>query len=303
MGAQTSTVKKKMAICLVVFNPARSKRILMNYLYTKNQFLLQGLPVFTVELVYEGRTPEVPDALHVTTNSFMFHKENLYRVLEPTIPRRYTKLAFVDCDVLFKDPDWYIKTSTLLKTHDVVQPFEVAHWMDITYKTVTLSRKSVLLNPKKTWDYTYHPGFAWCMRRDWYRKVGFFDFAVSGSGDTLSTMAWLRHEMPRNFHSLPAALRRSYAAFKDHDPPRITYLPGSHLFHLYHGARADRQYVDRHKLLNIDRDIADLTETTKEGVLQWVDPDAWNPFFLTYFQSRNDDDVDVEIRPPTQLSS
>lgn len=303
MGAQPSTGKKKMAICLVVFNPARTKRILMNYLYTRNQFLIQGLPVFTIELVYEGRTPEVPDALHVQSNSFMFHKENLYRVLEPTIPRKYTKLAFIDCDVLFKDPDWYDKTCKLLKTHDIVQPFEMAHWMDITYKSVTLSRKSVLLNPKKTWDYNYHPGFAWCMRRDWYTKVGFFDYAVSGSGDTLSSMAWLCHEMPRHFHSLPAALRKEYAAFKDHDPPRVTYLPGSHLFHLYHGSRADRQYVDRHKLLDIERDIADLTIKTKEGVLNWEDPDKWNPFFLTYFRSRNDDDVDVEPRVPTQLSS
>jgi hypothetical protein len=306
MGAKSTTLKTKMAICLVVFNPARTKRILMNYLYTRNQFLLQGLPVFTVELVYEGRPPEIPDALHVTSNSYMFHKENLYRVLEPTIPRKYTKLAFIDCDVIFKDPTWYETTSKLLKTHDIVQPFEVAHWMDITYKSISLSRKSVLLNPKKTWDYMYHPGFAWCMRRDWYKKVGFFDYAVSGSGDTLSSIAWMRHETPKPFHSLPASLRKEYGAFKDHDPPRMTYLKGSHLFHLYHGSRADRQYVDRHKLLNVPTDIADLTTKTKEGVLQWVDPDKWNPFFLTYFRSRNDDDVDVDPAPPRpapQLSS
>lgn len=276
----------------------------MNYFYTRNQFLVQELPVFTIELVYEGRTPEIPDAIHVTSDSFMFHKENLYRILERRIPKRFKKLAFIDCDVLFKDPSWYQETSELLNDHDVVQPFEMAHWMDITYKKVTLSRKSVLLNPKKTWDYTYHPGFAWCMRRKWYKQVGFFDYAVSGSGDTLSAMAWLRQEVPRSFHSLPAALRRAHAEFAAHPPPRITYLKGSHLFHLYHGSRNNRQYVDRHKVLNGSQDISELTDRTPEGVLEWMDPKTWNPVFLSYFTSRDDDGIDLDILPPArQLSS
>jgi hypothetical protein len=303
MGGKATKPVRDMAICLVVFNPAKTKRILMNYFYTRNQFALQNLPVFTIELVYEGRTPEISDAIHVTSNSFMFHKENLYRVLERHIPKQFKKLAFIDCDVLFRDPSWYEKTSILLEDHDVVQPFEMAHWMDITYKKVTLSRKSVLLNPRKTWDYTYHPGFAWCMRRKWYKNVGFFDLAVSGSGDTLSSMAWLRHEVPRSFHSLPAALRRAHAEFADHDPPRITFLPGSHLFHLYHGTRDNRQYVDRHKVLNGKQDITDLTTKTSEGVLQWANSETWNPVFLTYFTSRDDDGIDIEISSARQLSS
>lgn len=303
MGAKTSK-PKDMAICLVIFNPAKTKRILMNYFYTRNQFQLQGLPVYTLELVYEGRTPEIADAIHVSSNSFLFHKENLYRVLEPKIPKHYTKLAFIDADVVFKSPTWYADTSVLLDDHDVVQPFEVAHWMDITYKKVTLSRRTVMLNPRKVWDYTYHPGFAWCMRRKWYKKVGFFDFAVSGSGDTLSTMGWLRHEIPRSFHSLPDALRREFMGFRENAPPRITYLPGSHLFHLYHGSRVNRQYVDRHALLNGQTDILALTHKTKAGVLQWNDPDRWNPPFLTYFKTRQDDDVDAESNPPArQISS
>ena len=88
-------IKKDMAILLVIFNPSMSKRIIMNYLYTVEQFYLQGLPTYTLELVYEGRKPELaasPSVFHVKTNSYMFHKENMIRVLEKKIPQKYQKL-------------------------------------------------------------------------------------------------------------------------------------------------------------------------------------------------------------------
>ena len=134
MGLTSSKPKKDMAICFVLFNPAQTKRILMNYLYVKNILELQDLPVFTLELVYKGRKPELPDAFHVEAESFMFHKENLCRILETKIPCQYTKLAFLDADVYFTDKTWYTNVSALLNTYDVVQPFERAHWLDLTYK-------------------------------------------------------------------------------------------------------------------------------------------------------------------------
>ena len=292
MGAKPS---KDMAICLVVFNPSKTKRILMNYFYTKNQFELQKLPVFTIELVYEGRTPEIPDAVHVSTNSVMFHKENLYRILETKIPKKYKKLAFLDCDILFSDPHWYSKTSELLDEYDVVQPFETAHWMDLTYTQIELSRKTVLEMKTHTWDFKYHPGFAWCMTREWYNYNGFFDYAVSGSGDTLSTAAWLSKKFPPGFQSLPKALRHEYSKFLNKACPNITYLKGVDVFHLYHGSRNNRQYSIRHKFLEVPYMITDLVTKNSDGVFEWKHPVKWNPIFMDYFNQRNDDDLSIEI--------
>ena len=292
MGAKSS---KDMAICLVVFNPSRTKRILMNYFYTKNQFEVQKLPVFTIELVYEGRSPEIPDAFHVTTNSVMFHKENLYRILEQKIPRKYKKLAFLDCDILFSDPRWYSKTSALLDEYDVVQPFETAHWMDLTYTQIDLSRKTVLEMKTHTWDFKYHPGFAWCMTREWYNYSGFFDYAVSGSGDTLSTAAWLGKKFPPDFQSLPKALRHEYAKFLNKACPKITYLKDVDVFHLYHGSRNNRQYAVRHKFLEVPHMITDLVKPNADGVFEWNHPTKWNPIFLEYFKHRNDDDLSSDF--------
>jgi len=293
MGAKQS--KNDMAICLVVFNPSKTKRILMNYFYTKNQFTLRNLPVFTIELVYEGQSPEIPDAFHVHSNSIMFHKENLYRVLETTIPKKYKKLAFLDCDILFSEPSWYSKTSKLLDEYDIVQPFENAHWMDLTYTEIELSRPTVVQMKTNTWDFKYHPGFAWCMTREWYNYSGFFDYAVSGSGDTLSSAAWLQKKFPANFQSLPTALRHEYCKFLNKSHPTITYLKGVDVFHLYHGSRNSRQYSSRHKILDIKRDIDDLLTQNSDGVFEWKHPEKWNSIFLEYFENRKDDSLSVEV--------
>ena len=292
MGIGTS---KDMAICFVVFNPAQTRRMLMNYFYTKNFYDMQGLPNYTIELVYKGCKPSIPGAVHVYSNSIMFHKENLCRILETHIPRRYTKLAFLDCDVLFEDESWYDKVSMLLDTHDIVQPFETAHWLDLTYSKIMLSRKTVLCMQEKEWNFKYHPGFAWCIRRDWYKKYGFFDYAVSGSGDTLSSIVWLQKRIPKGFQSLPRSLVDEYEKFiKNMSPPRITFLSGMNVFHLYHGSRVNRQYSERHKLLNINKSIKDMTTVNCYGVLEWKHPEVWNKVFLSYFQGRNDDDLSAD---------
>jgi len=295
MGQKSSKCKQDMAICFVLFNPAQTKRILMNYLYVRNLLEQENLPVFTIELVYEGRAPEVKDAIHVASNSFMFHKENLCRVLESKIPSRYTKLAFLDADVYFRDKSWYTKTSALLNTYDVVQPFERAHWLDLTYKKTMLTRKTVLLNTKPQWDFVYHPGFAWCFKRKWFQQIGFFEFAVSGSGDTLSSAAWLQKTFPPKFQSLPSPLVDKYLAYKAVANPKITYLNDVDLYHLYHGSRVNRQYVDRHKMLDIKGDIGDFLTQNKEGVFEWKETETWNPLYLNYFKKRDDDGLSEEV--------
>jgi hypothetical protein len=281
-----------MALCFVVFNPAQSKRLMMNYLYVANLYRSFGLPVYTMELVFEGRDPEIPTSptvFHVHGKSHMFHKERLCRLLEKRVPRHFTKLAFLDADVIFDHTGWYDETSALLDTHDVVQPFEKAHWMDLSYTEIELTRETVLKMNGPVWDFKYHPGFAWAFRREWYRRYGFFDWAVSGSGDTLSTSQWMSKTFPRNFKSLPAALRYVYKEYAQHPVPRITYRPGD-IYHLYHGSRKNRQYSERHQLLEVSQHIEQMIEINKDGVYEWVDP-KWNGVFLDYFKNRFDDDA------------
>ena len=286
---------KDMAICLVVFNPAKTKRILMNYFYARSLHEGAGLPVFTIELVYEGRSPEIPDAIHVHAKSFMFHKENLYRVLVEKVPKHFKKIAFLDSDIYFKETSWYDKTSILLNTHAIVQPYEFAFWLDLTYTKKLFRKKTILLLPTNEWSFSYHPGFAWCMQREWYEQNGFFDYAVTGGGDTLSSAVWLKKDLPSHVRFIPPALNSIYNDYKSRFVDlKITFLKGMEIFHLFHGSLINRQYIERHKILNLETDIQNLTYKNEEGIFEWKDPKQWNSLFLTYFQQRNDDDLGLE---------
>lgn len=283
------------AIGFVFFNPAKSKRILMNYLYTLN--ILHEFPCYTLELVFEDRIPEIPaskNVFHVRSGSYMFHKERMCRILETKIPKKFKKIVFMDADLFYPNPDWYSAMSKKLDTYDVVQGFELCHWLDLSYKKVMLSRPSALLSTRKTYSHEYHPGFVWGFRRDWYKKVGFFDWCVSGSGDTLSVAGWMKQDFDKHFACLPRTMKVVYDEFRTMPKPRISYLSDVHVFHLYHGTRTNRQYVDRHRPFDTDGDIRTMVKINTDGMFEWMEPTRWNAIFMNYFRTREDDGVEIE---------
>jgi len=286
------------AVGFVFFNPAKSKRMLMNYLYTLNR--LDGLPCYTLELVFEDRKPEIPkssNVFHIRSNSYMFHKERMCRILETKIPKKFKKLVFMDADLFYPTSHWYDEMSKKLNDYDVVQGFELCHWLDLSYKNVMLSRPSALLSKKQVYSHEYHPGFIWGFRREWFRNIGFFDWCVSGSGDTLSVAGWMKQDFDKWFSCLPLSMNAAYEEFKSKPKPRITYLRDTHVFHLYHGTRVNRQYVDRHRPFNIARDIRTMLKTNKDGAFEWTEPSRWNLIFVNYFNTREDDGVEIHEEP------
>ena len=52
-------VKKDMAIGLVYFNSAKSKRLLMNFLYTIEKFKMANIPTYTIEMYMKNNFPIV----------------------------------------------------------------------------------------------------------------------------------------------------------------------------------------------------------------------------------------------------
>jgi hypothetical protein len=135
---------------------------------------------------------------------------------------------------------------------------------------------------EKKWNWKYHPGFAWAFQREWYNKVGFFDYAVTGSGDTLSAIKWLDKTLPINFKSLPYPLKKQFELFCLNETPKISFIKGS-IRHLFHGSRENRQYVERHKLLEIEKDILDLLYKNSEDLFEWNDPDMSNLLKIILF--------------------
>ena len=278
--------RRDMAIGFVFFNPARSKRMLMNYLYTIEKLKLAKIPYYTLELVFNRQEPEIKDAFHVYAKSVMFHKERLCTLLEAMIPWYYSKIMFMDADIIFGNPDWYSEVSSALYDNDVVQPFTTAVWMDITYTKATQIRESVIfMDKRKTFDHKLHPGFAWAFTRKWFRKVGFFEYGVTGSGDTLSAAAWLGVKFPTTY--LKPALVPAYTEFDKLPKPRITCTSGP-VFHLWHGTHVNRKYVDRHVILDGVADIRKVMRPNWNGVWEFS-VKGLSEKLSAYFAERVDD--------------
>ena len=280
----TKPCKRDMAVCFVYFNPAKSKRILMNYFYAREKLKLARIPNYTMELYYD--TPEIKKAVHVKSETYMFHKERMCRLLEKEVSWFYSKIVFLDADIVFTDPDWYSKVSNLLDTHDVVHPFKTAMWSDITYKDSLQQRTTVLTAERGgRYDPTLHPGFAWAFRRSWYRKVGFFDYGITGSGDTLSAAAWLDLKFPKGY--LQPALKPAFDDFCELPRPRITNASGT-IVHLCHGSKQNRKYVERHAVLKGIEDIRKVIRISENGTFELTDPNL-NHKLKLYFIGRDDD--------------
>jgi len=277
--------RKDMAVCFVFFNPARSKKMVMNYYYTVEKLKAAKIPYYTLEMVFNE--PEITEAFHVKGDSPLFHKEKLCALLEKKVPWWYSKLLFLDADIVFGRPDWYAEVSQLLNTYQVVQPFSTAVWLDSTYKNVVQERLSVVFMKRtSTYDSAYHPGFGWAFQRKWFRKVGFYTEGITGSGDTLSSAAWMGVKFHPSY--LRPAFAASYAEYCALELPTMSCARGT-IYHLWHGSNKNRQYVDRHKILDGIRDVRHILEE-KDGV--WVLTDKKVEEKLRqYFISRDDDGV------------
>jgi hypothetical protein len=293
-----------MAIGFVFFNPAKSTRMLMNYLYCTEKLRTAQIPYFTLELCYGDNIPEIKKAFHIQTRdeNVMFHKEQLCHILEKKIPSHFRKLLFLDTDLIFENTSFYDEVSELLNKNDIVQPFKVAKWVNQEYKGVLQERLScVLMNRNKPYNSVhYHPGFGWGFKRKWFKKVGFFQLGITGSGDTLSVAAWLQMEAPKV--CLVPAIKEAYNEYYElvrQSPPTISCANDS-VFHLWHGTHTKRQYVNRHVILRDVEDVRDIVEISPNGIFEYNygrDHDSSRIVTLVakelkqYFIQREDDEV------------
>ena len=287
-------VKNDLAVGLVYFNCIKSKRILMNYLYVVEKLKMANIPYYTIEM-YEN-VPEIYDAVHVKTEFILFQKERLCHILEKHIPKSYSKLVFIDSDLIFQNANWYNELSDKLDKFNVVQPFNKCVWLDITYRHVVKERIPMVFYKRLGMINNdggiggYHPGFAWGFQRDWYRKVGFFQYGILGDGDTLSATVFLNYVnyTPRSYIQ-PALEMYKKAVSKE--PPSMCFINGS-VYHLWHGDNKNRQYVTRRGIFNSVKDIRDIITVDKNGLFK-LKTDLYKGRIRKYFSNRFDDGLEI----------
>ena len=197
-------------------------------------------------------------------------------------------IAWIDCDVEFKNPNWALETIQALQHYPIVQPWQTAVNLGPTdngskmFNSVGYQiHRGIAITGKDKSKYNGDPyvfghcGYAWaCTRAFWENVGGLIDFAILGSAD---------HHMAlgcRGFysHSVHSAMKGPFMDLCHAWQTKamqlthgiVGYVDGL-LLHNFHGPMALRDYVGRWTILirNAFDPIKDLRRDA-QGLIQLV---------------------------------
>lgn len=245
------------------------------------QMRTQGVPVYGVEAYLPGQVPQTAGIpgwrqIELKPDQILFQKEALLNLAEKLVPENFTKIAWVDADLWFHNPDWYAETSQALDIWQVVQMFDWCDWAGPDGRIVKTSPGSAFGAVRKVKN--GHPGFAWAARRELW-KIGLYERGVLGSGDAMMTNVFLFREiLPREIENdlLNFMLYRS----RVHDWLESFHFVPGRVSHEWHGSLQNRRYTERRDLIR-HLDIASLAAKADNGLMRWTGPvDGMMEYFV-----------------------
>jgi hypothetical protein len=287
-------------VAMCFFSPVGYKKPINNITIILEEFKKANIPVFVIELLYPNQTSIIPNSFVVRGETILFSKENLWNLLEKRIPDQYSKIIFMDSDVLYSKPSWFNDSSILLENNNAIQCMEWSH-KDIhsMCEEVTIgddpkvNRISFAKAIKLQLEIDlrlHHMGFCIGIRRDFMHKInGFFEYATTGYGDTLFWSCLTKDFWPRRQYCSEffADIYLKYVEYREHlskfheYPNGVDYVSDCLGMHLYHGSISNRRYTDRQHYIpskyefyhNNDGvlEIKSFDETKKDLKQYWID--------------------------------
>ena len=274
-------ISNKLWAVTTFFNPAGYKTRRKNYEVFRRHL---NIPLLTVYHDPDGRhelKKEDADILvRISDGHPMWQKERLFNLAMEHLPQEWEKIAWLDCDILFPDPQWARRLEAALDESPVVHPFRVAHrisaeetqaaWNSERFPTIddtALTEYSVVdlwqegipilpsrrMNPPPPGPQRMLCGLAWGTRREISEKLPFFDGLIVGSGDAafFSGIAEPRPSYTRPWG--PPGLLKAYedwaARAWEVVRGRVANLEGT-ICTLWHGPMEGRNYGHRWKILD-----------------------------------------------------
>ncbi len=179
-----------------------------------------------IECTINGSEPQLPKNKNIrviNTGSMLWHKESLLNLIISDLPKEFKYVFWLDTDVLFTNKEWLTESVEVLKTKNLMQPFEYCTHLNKDEKTytgnlpistvATVTATSILCGNKPEvtcwrsfcanngcgkschthYDIHGHVGFAWGARREVLDKVPLFDKALIGGADHIIAHAGAGH--------------------------------------------------------------------------------------------------------------
>jgi hypothetical protein len=297
------------------FNPLRYKRRFSNYkTFRKNL----NVPLIAIELAYsdafELQEGDADILLQVRGGAVLWQKERLLNVALRALPPSCRKVAWVDCDIIFRNADWAESAHRLLDRVAMVQLFKQVHLLRPDQDpagsdpTVEFSRPSGAyavssgVPAADCFGYqpqsrvgTAAPGFAWATHRDLLDRHGFYDACIVGGGDRAIICAahgCISEIMMGHFMNDPQ--RQRYRAWAepvcDELKADTAFIEGD-ILHLWHGDIGDRAPRARHEgLQKFGFDPCCDIAIQENGCWRWnTDKPDMHEYVRGYFAARRED--------------
>ncbi|MCK6460163.1 MAG: hypothetical protein L6Q95_09755 [Planctomycetes bacterium] len=275
------------------------------------------IPLLSVEWSATGRfeldETDAETLVRLSSPDLMWQKERLLNIALRALPDHVDRVAWLDCDVMFRTPGWSAAAVRELETHDVVQLFSRCVYLgpdaaeeDTAPSLVHLDRqlRDEGDRYRQLWGKLAPgaprrdrlAGLAWAGRRELLERHGFYDACIFGAGDRAfactvfgqhrgAEQAWLRTPQQRSH----------YLAWADGVAAdvagRVGLVEGD-LLHLWHGTLEDRQHRVRHQVaeehgFDPGTDIAVDPQT---GLWRWATPKhALHRAVAEFFRRRRED--------------
>jgi hypothetical protein len=296
------------------FNPARYRRKLQNYRVFREHL---AVPLVAVELGFDGIFDlDAGDAdilVRVRGGDVLWQKERLLNVAASALPDSCDALAWIDCDVIFDNPDWPRAVTHALGHAELVHLFHERHnlgrdesldrlatWsaapssVSLLHRLrAGLSKPDEIRRNNSQLEVGSTAGLAWASRRAVVARHGIYDGCILGGGDRAALAAaigeqehsragqWMSDRHAQHY----LAWARSYFADVR---ARVDCIPGR-LFHLWHGELVHRRYQERFRILEHFDPYTDVA-VDAEGAWRWSsDKPALHAAVREYFAQRNED--------------
>lgn len=279
--AEPAAINRLVAIT-TYFNPCGYRRPRENYDRFAAGLAAAGVELLTAELTFDDEPFQIAESergLRIRgrrDRHLLWQKERLLNLLIQRLPTGVDAVAWLDCDVLFLNPNWPAETREALSRHQVVQLFESPYHLHPGGRLEPMRPSCGWAykhrNGSATHLHAHHPGFAWAARADILRRFGLLDDVVTGGGDSLM----LKGFMGRTLYGLERAISPAWlsrverwaSAFHSACGGAVGYVGGS-ILHLWHGSTENRRYLDRWKYLT-DSEFSPDDDLDQDAAGLWV---------------------------------
>ncbi len=304
------------------FNPVGYRRRLKNYRIFRQRL---AVPLVVVELSREEKFQLEPgDAdilVQIRSDEVLWQKERLLNIAQKSVPKTCSKIAWLDCDVIFENDDWVERASQASDQFALVHFFHERHNLppDMTPDQLgaengsqpAISVVCKMARGESTPEDFFEAdaplkrrstaGLAWGSRREVLDSHGIYDACILGSADRAILCAALGQfdyaarallmDNRRVEHFLGWA-----KPYYDTVAGRVGHIQGR-LYHLWHGELQNRQYSSRQRALN-KYSFDPFTDIALDeyGCWRWnSDKRELHQFVRDYFESRKEDGEEATL--------